>query len=138
MWVSSSARGRSPPSASSSVSMDDWGPGSTSAPSTCQQPITWGRPKCITSITRIGFAYGCWGRSRRSLPAVAPASPPPTPSRNRIGEPLVRFERLPHPLLHAARRIAQLTARLLIAGPEGDAVGGGDQLAQVGRLAHQP
>ena len=42
-----------PPSFSSRVWREDSGPGSTSMPSTSQQPITCGRPRCSTSMTRI-------------------------------------------------------------------------------------
>src|SRR5215204_4771333 len=52
MWVRSSARGGSPPSAASSVSSQDWGPGSMSTPSTSQQQMTCSRPRCLTSMGR--------------------------------------------------------------------------------------
>ena len=52
------------------------------------------------------------------------------------GKRLVRLERLAHALLDPARGVAELARRLLVARPEGDAVGRGDQLAQVRRLAH--
>src|SRR5215218_1028258 len=52
MWVRSSARGGSPPSAASSVSSQDWGPGSIRTPSTSQQQITRSRPRCLTSMGR--------------------------------------------------------------------------------------
>ena len=42
MWVSSSARGRSPPSPSSSVGRHEVGPGSITTSSTSQEPITRG------------------------------------------------------------------------------------------------
>src|SRR3954467_10032502 len=48
----SRAFGRSPPSAASSVSSHDWGPGSTSQPSTSQQQITCSLPRCMTSMGR--------------------------------------------------------------------------------------
>ena len=69
MWVSSSARGRSSPSASSSVGRHDSGPGSTSTSPTCQQPITRGRPRCMRSITLIG--RGCSGSGERPGVLVA-------------------------------------------------------------------
>src|SRR3954453_14399573 len=52
MWVRSSPFGRSPPSAASSVSSHDCGPGSTSQPSTSQQQITCSLPRCMTSMGR--------------------------------------------------------------------------------------
>src|SRR4051794_25960035 len=52
MWVSSSARGASPPRAARSVSSHDWGPGSMSTPSTSQQQMTCSWPMCLTSIGR--------------------------------------------------------------------------------------
>src|SRR6476646_4915538 len=113
MWVSSSARGFSSPIASSTVEIEDSGPGSTSAPSTSQQPITSGRPRCFTSITRTRRSLGDWS-----------------------GEAVVRFERLLQALFHPARGVAELPLGLVVAGPEGDVVARGDQLAQVRRLAH--
>src|SRR3954449_12699164 len=52
MCVRSRPFGRSPPSAASSVSSHDCGPGSTSQPSTSQQQITCGFPRCMTSMGR--------------------------------------------------------------------------------------
>src|SRR4051795_6776996 len=52
MWVSSSARGASPPRSAGSVASHDWGPGSTSTPSTSQQQMTCSRPRCLTSMGR--------------------------------------------------------------------------------------
>src|SRR6476660_6313847 len=63
MWVTRNVRGRSPPSASSNVPKHDSGPGSTSTSPTCQQPITRGRPRCIRSMTLIG--WGCSGSGER-------------------------------------------------------------------------
>src|SRR4051794_4730208 len=66
--------------------------------------------------------------SPRPAARRSPGEGPPTPSSHRIREPLIRLERLPPALLHATGRVAELTAGLLVAGPEGDAVGRGDQL----------
>ena len=66
MWVSSSARGRSSPSASSSVGRHEPGPGSISTSPTCQQPITRGRPRCMSSMILIGLGCGCSGSGRVS------------------------------------------------------------------------
>src|SRR3954463_6189413 len=52
MCVRSRPFGRSPPSAASSVSSHDCGPGSTSQPSTSQQQMTCGFPRCMTSMGR--------------------------------------------------------------------------------------
>src|SRR3954464_2575009 len=52
MCVRSRPFGRSPPSAASSVSSHDCGPGSTSQPSTSQQQITCSLPRCMTSMGR--------------------------------------------------------------------------------------
>src|SRR3954463_13904626 len=52
MCVRSRPFGRSPPSAASSVSSHDCGPGSTSQPSASQQQITCGFPRCMTSMGR--------------------------------------------------------------------------------------
>src|SRR3954465_6007799 len=52
MCVRSRPFGRSPPIAASSVSSHDCGPGSTSQPSTSQQQITCGFPRCMTSMGR--------------------------------------------------------------------------------------
>src|SRR3954451_6162531 len=52
MCVRSRPFGRSPPSAASSVSSHDCGPGSTSQPSTSQQQITCGFPRCMASMGR--------------------------------------------------------------------------------------
>src|SRR3954463_13243369 len=53
MWVRSRARGSSPPSASSRVSTELAGPGSTITPSISWAQITRSRPTCITSIGRV-------------------------------------------------------------------------------------
>src|SRR5437762_11990409 len=53
MCVSSSAAGGSPSSAATSVSSQDCGPGSTSTSPTCQQQITLGRPRWLTSMARM-------------------------------------------------------------------------------------
>src|SRR3954466_3683665 len=53
MCVSSSARGRSPSSASSSVASVACGPGSTRVPSTSKQQMTFSRPRWGRSISRI-------------------------------------------------------------------------------------
>src|SRR6185437_12982183 len=63
MWVSSRARGCLPSSSSSSVGRHDSGPGSTSTSPTCQQPITRGRPRCMGSMTLIG--WGCSSLGQR-------------------------------------------------------------------------
>src|SRR5829696_5788112 len=52
MCVRSRPFGRSPPIAASRVSSHDCGPGSTSQPSTSQQQITCGFPRCMTSMGR--------------------------------------------------------------------------------------
>src|SRR6185295_16557697 len=52
MCVRSRPFGRSPPRAASSVSSHDWGPGSTSQPSTSQQQMTCSLPRCMTSMGR--------------------------------------------------------------------------------------
>src|SRR3954471_19379906 len=52
MCVKSRPFGRSPPIAASSVSSHDCGPGSTSQPSTSQQQMTCGFPRCMTSMGR--------------------------------------------------------------------------------------
>src|SRR5690606_6897009 len=140
MWVSSSARGRSPPIASSRLGSEDSGPGSTSISSTCQQQITCGRPRCMTSIGRIGG---------KLIPAPRTHFFPHSGTncvragRGRgsggrgglvglIGrQPAFGPQGVAQALLEAARVVAELLARLLVAGPEGHPVGGGDQLAQV-------
>src|SRR3712207_6063961 len=53
MWVSSTARGASPPKAESSVSRHDSGPGSISTPSCSQVQMTRSLPRCRRSIGRI-------------------------------------------------------------------------------------
>ena len=93
------------------------GPGIDQNPSTSQHPITCGRPRCID----VDHAHRAAPMLRRLGPA---------------GQPAFGLESFAQALLEAARLVAELTARLLVARPEGDAVGGGDQLAQVGRLAH--
>src|SRR5215217_1117415 len=52
MWVRSRALGGSPPRAGTSVSSHDWGPGSTTTPSTSQLQMTCSRPMCLTSMGR--------------------------------------------------------------------------------------
>src|SRR3954471_22149249 len=52
MCVRSRPFGRWPPIAASSVSSQDCGPGSTSQPSTSQQQITCGFPRCMASMGR--------------------------------------------------------------------------------------
>src|SRR4051812_41205341 len=106
MWVSRIASGRSPPSFSSSVCREDSGPGSTSIPSTSQQPITCGRPRCSTSVTRIDGSLCSGGAG---------------------GQFAFRRERRAEPLLEAARLVTELLRRLVVRRPEGDPVGGGDQ-----------
>src|SRR4029079_13420564 len=98
MWVRRIARGSSSPSASTRFRCEDSGPGSTRAPSTSQQQITCGRPRWSTSIGRIAFGSG----GGRDLA---------------LGR-----ERLPQALLEAARFVAELAGRLLVAGPERDPV----------------
>src|SRR5688572_30065118 len=71
MWVSRTARGTSPSSASSSVSRVDSGPGSTSTPSTSQQQITLSRPRCRVSIARMARSHtrcGTIGSMSHRLP----------------------------------------------------------------------
>src|SRR3954449_10412736 len=100
MWVRTSARGGSS-SAPTSVPVADSGPGSIRTPSRSQQPITRGRPRCSTSISRKSG-----GRGQLALGG----------------------ERVAQAVLEAARRVPELLHRLVVAGPERDAVGRGDQL----------
>ena len=72
------ARRRAPRAGSRS---EDSGPGSTRAPSTSQQPITCGRPRCMTSMTRIG------GRRLAAQAARQRASARPRPRASAAGPP---------------------------------------------------
>ena len=77
------ARRRAPPAGSPSKTA---GPGSTSMPSTSQQPITCGRPRCMTSMTRIALGGSLrppGPGSARRLPASAACPPPCRAGRSR-------------------------------------------------------
>src|ERR1700744_1388642 len=122
MWGRRIASGCWSPICSSRVWREDAGPGSTSMPSTSQQPITWGRPRCSTSITRMGA---------NTIGRFGPGAPAKPLSRGGAGGQLAfGGKEIVQPLLEVARGVAELTRRLVVARPEGDAVGGGDQLAQ--------
>src|SRR4051812_37805508 len=108
MWVRSTARGTSSPSLARTVSSEDSGPGSTSAPSTSQQPITRSRPRCSTSISRI--AAELIERALRVGLRLGGRSG---------GEAAFGLEHRPQPRFEVARLVAELTFGLLVARPEG-------------------
>ena len=82
-------------------SMTPGEPGSTSTSSTCQQPITRSRPRCRTSISRNG------------VPGLGGAG----------GQLALGGEGVAQALLETTWRVAELGHRLVVLGPEGDAVG---------------
>ncbi len=149
MWVSSRARGRTSPSASSSTGRQDVGPGSISTSPTCQQPITRSRPRCMRSITRTAM-NGLPARSQASVRSFVGrrrlVSRPSVPRRGSVGSvglaarrarPLLQHPPSRQPRADSAERPAAAVARRRLVGSARETLRGvvGDRRELLGQFA---